>query len=343
MTYQRAAFIFGSCWLLCAALGMAFTPQDKIPQPPKQYKTGLKLPAADVRAKVSAKLLARHGARVARLPRVTAASFDCSTAFGNVPGIKDQMQCGSCYVFAAVDAAEMAFIKAGTLSLTGGGMSEQYFLDCKSVGGCDGGWPSEVIELCRTEGVPLTVAYGAYKGSVGTCNAGKTLYPVADWGYCTPGQTSGIASTQDIKNCMTQYGPISVCVDATGFSSYTGGIYATPGTDINHAVILTGWDDARGAWKLRNQWSKDWGEQGYMWIKYGAASVGYDAFWVSAAVLPPPPPPDGKTLKSITLTFSDGSTVTYDAGAAPPVPPDLKGMTAEQLIAWLAKQVSPAK
>ncbi|GGH77051.1 MAG: peptidase C1 [Bacteroidetes bacterium] len=39
---------------------------------------------------------------------------------------------------------------------------------------------------------------------------------------------------------------------------YTGG----------HAVVVIGYDDRRGAYKILNSWGEDWGENGYGWIAY---------------------------------------------------------------------------
>ena len=44
-----------------------------------------------------------------------------------------------------------------------------------------------------------------------------------------------------------------------------------------------GWDDKKGrsgAWKIKNTWGKNWGEDGFMWIEYGSNNVGFGAFWV---------------------------------------------------------------
>ncbi|HUM51499.1 MAG TPA: C1 family peptidase [Chitinophagales bacterium] len=41
-------------------------------------------------------------------------------------------------------------------------------------------------------------------------------------------------------------------------------------TDVNHAMIITGWNDkiGGGAWKVMNSWAADWGDYGYVWITY---------------------------------------------------------------------------
>ena len=42
-----------------------------------------------------------------------------------------------------------------------------------------------------------------------------------------------------------------------------------------------GWDDAKGAWLLKNSWGPRWGVDGFMWIKYGTCNVGLGACWVT--------------------------------------------------------------
>lgn len=43
---------------------------------------------------------------------------------------------------------------------------------------------------------------------------------------------------------------------------------------LDHAILLVGWDDATSSWVLRNSWGSSWGESGYMRIKYGMCKVG---------------------------------------------------------------------
>jgi C1A family cysteine protease len=58
---------------------------------------------------------------------------------------------------------------------------------------------------------------------------------------------------------------------------------------VNHGVTLIGWDDATGAWLIKNSWGTGWGdtcglgtERGYMWISYNCDNIGYGAAWVQA-------------------------------------------------------------
>lgn len=54
-----------------------------------------------------------------------------------------------------------------------------------------------------------------------------------------------------------------------------------------HAVVLVGYDDARGAFKVRNSWGKSWGLGGYFWIDYDyvADKSLCNDFWVINSVL----------------------------------------------------------
>ncbi len=87
----------------------------------------------------------------------------------------------------------------------------------------------------------------------------------------------------------------------TWATDFPGGVFvgapSTPGLSmqnggaagIDHMVLLIGWEDAPpggppgvGAWIVKNSWSEDWGDKGFMKLAYGTANVGFNAAWISA-------------------------------------------------------------
>lgn len=105
-------------------------------------------------------------------------------------------------------------------------------------------------------------------------------YKIDSWGYV--GSANGVPSVDAIKTAIYQYGPVAVAVAADSyFQSYTGGVFnRNSSSQVNHAVVLVGWDDSQQCWILRNSWGSGWGESGYMRIKYGVNQVGYGATYV---------------------------------------------------------------
>lgn len=229
---------------------------------------------------------AKHGARLRALRSVPMpASFD-SRAMGVVGPIKNQITCGSCWDFSGTGLVEIAYNRAGL----GGGadvfvLSEEYTLSCYQNGQCDGDDNTTVLDWAKAHGLPLTADYGAYKAAPGTClwQPSMTLYQIDDWGFANADGSFDVPSNDDIKSAIFHYGAVGCAVAADdAFEAYTSGVFQSTQSDpnqIDHDVILVGWDDADGAWILRNTWDVSWGESGYMRIAYGANLVGTEAVW----------------------------------------------------------------
>jgi C1A family cysteine protease len=305
--------------LMAAMIGLTVgtLPESEAAQPKKVVKhgRGYKPSTPDARKRLHAGAKARNDSIVKRLPKATAASFDCRTAFNNVLPTDDQGQCGDCFGVSSADGASMAMIKAGILpnDTVAGRLSSQYGLDSGAFqGGCDGGDEAQVIEYIHSTGFPLTSQYGPYSASPGQLQntTGMTFYKLASYGYCTPSQEEGIAADQDVKNCMAMWGPISVAFDASECDNYVWpGTMTGNGRNVDHAVLNIGWDDnhdngdgTKGAWLGMNQWgqastttvsfqSQPWGgPNGTFWIKYGSDSWNTESIWMSGAPIPSPGP-----------------------------------------------------
>lgn len=183
--------------------------------------------------------------------------------------IKNQGSCGSCWAFGTLGAMEAAYKKKYGTTLD---LSEQYLVSCNTLGyGCDGGWFA--FAMCKSPGAIIESCF-PYKAVDAPCTycTNPTRYKVYSYGSVSNTVTK-------IKTAIQTYGCVTAAVYVNSyFQAYRSGTFTgcTSGS-VNHAIILCGWDDARGAWRLKNSWGTSWGESGFMWIKYGCCSVGYGA------------------------------------------------------------------
>ncbi len=207
-----------------------------------------------------------------------AAHFDWRD-YGKVTPVKDQGSCGDCWNFSAMGTYEGSYSIRNNRSVN---VSEQHALSCSRAGTCDGGWYGPVFSWMLTTGATDEASL-PYHGADEPCPPHvKHLYWSSVWGFVS--DSTSIPTVAQIKQAICDHGPVSVAVDATSaFQAYTGGVFNEndPG-DINHAVVLVGWDEATGSWILRNSWGTGWGENGYMRISYQSNKVGYAAGWVEA-------------------------------------------------------------
>jgi len=76
-----------------------------------------------------------------------------------------------------------------------------------------------------------------------------------------------------VLNQIVKNGPMAISVDASSWQGYGGGVFDgcnQQSPDLDHAVQLVGagTDPQYGDyWLVRNSWSADWGEDGYIRIR----------------------------------------------------------------------------
>lgn len=208
--------------------------------------------------------------------RINAKSIDWN-ARGALTPIKNQGQCGSCWAFSATEQLESQYFqKYGQLKT----LSPQQVVSCDTTClGCGGGNPIEAWGYVYSFGgqemnneYPYT---SGITGQSGTCDSnaadvtedvGATYHLIAQ----SPSQESNMLA-------QIQESPMSVCVDATLWQTYQGGVITAEsgcGTQIDHAVQATGYNAEGNYWIVRNSWGESWGENGFVWLEYGANVCG---------------------------------------------------------------------
>lgn len=229
--------------------------------------------------------------RLSRPVKLDAPEFPAASAVdwrtsGAVTPVKDQGQCGSCWAFSAVEGVESAwFLKHKTLPV----LSPQQVVSCDTVdAGCNGGDLPTAFDYIKSAGLTTEASYPYKSGTSGTtysCNQ-KSITTIAanitGFTYATT-PCYGLCPSQDeatlLKN-LGAVGPSSICVDASSWSGYQGGIYSSgcshAYTALDHCVQLVGYNPGTTTpyWIVRNSWGTSWGEDGYIYLKYGANTCG---------------------------------------------------------------------
>jgi len=210
---------------------------------------------------------------------------------GIVTKVRDQKTCGDCWAFATLGAYESNYAKINSGKLID--CSEQCLLSCSGAGTCKGGfWASKYL---RDVGVSSELDY-KYTADDSKCQTQPPRpYRAVNFGWVSTSQD--IPTVEELKAALADHGAIAIALRATPNLVKFLRAEAQPPPEgrkdvkvfaeddqgiVNHAVTLIGWDDAKGAWLIKNSWGTSMGDSGFFYIKYGADSVGYGAQWIDA-------------------------------------------------------------
>jgi C1A family cysteine protease len=218
-------------------------------------------------------------------------------ASGYVTPIRNQGQCGACWIFAATTDFESDVLIKETVSNLTLNYSEQEVGDCNiwhRAGGyslCNGG-NSQMTTNFFTKNGSANESCHPYAAAPGTCQNCSIHRNADNWRIITGYNGNDLGNVPVIQNAILNYGPVysTIYAGGPGFSGYYSGVYDYWGPeDVNHAIQIIGWDNSlphshgTGAWLIKNSWGTGWGAghkyPGCAWVAYGAANIGD---WTSA-------------------------------------------------------------
>eukprot|EP01116_Phalansterium_solitarium_P012992 TRINITY_DN297_c0_g2_i1.p1 TRINITY_DN297_c0_g2~~TRINITY_DN297_c0_g2_i1.p1 ORF type:complete len:359 (+),score=118.31 TRINITY_DN297_c0_g2_i1:77-1078(+) len=206
---------------------------------------------------------------------------------GKTTPVKDQQQCGSCWAFSATEGIESAWLMANNSQLV---LSPQQIVSCDTVDqGCNGGDLPTAFAYVQKAGIETDAdyPYTSGGGDSGKCkyDASKVKVHISGFQYAV---NNGTKNDSVLAIASYAQGPLSICVDASTWQNYNGGILKKHcGTALDHCVQLVGWGVQSGTeyWIVRNSWNTDWGLDGYIWIQKNSGKdlcgITMEATWVT--------------------------------------------------------------
>lgn len=212
-------------------------------------------------------------------------------AKGAVTPVKNQGACGDCWAFSTAEGIESAVYMA-TGSLVG--LSEQQLTSCdQEMHGCGGGDPGYALEYVKKSGGIASQAdypdASPQSGITGNCSwDGSKAAIVTGSRYAVPACEDGSCDNQDeegLAAAVAKYGPLSICINADPWNNTLGWTIdhvwqpencSHGANDLDHCVQLVGYDKTAPVpyWKIKNSWTAEWGEGGYLRIPYGKNTCG---------------------------------------------------------------------
>lgn len=198
---------------------------------------------------------------------------------GVLTSVKDQGNIGACWTFGVIGSLE-------SLLLTK--MDSVYNLSEENMATCHG------FNYAKNEGGNFNIATSYLVNLKGPLLEKEDPYISSLSSICKIADvkpTIHVYDTywvrkevNDYKILLMNYGaiPVTMFYDDPFYNLRDNTYYYSGSEDVNHLVLLTGWDDdkeisyfgdrvqknKKGAWIAKNSWGRNWGDDGYFYISY---------------------------------------------------------------------------
>jgi C1A family cysteine protease len=238
---------------------------------------------------------------IMRGSQVDTNSFDWRNYNGSnwLTPVRDQGSCGGCWAFSAIGVVEASLNIASDNPNLDKDLSEQYLIsDCDdSIGSCCGGTMAGALGFIQEEGVPDENCMPYIDGN--SCNCDETCmctYNSGDEYICSNTTCSDRCddwssrlslineygyvpnNREIIKDKLREYGPLAAAMNFEEDNQFDeNGIYrCKTNDDLNHGVIIVGYNNSDGYWIIRNSWGSTWNGDGYFKLGYGECGIEQD-------------------------------------------------------------------
>lgn len=210
--------------------------------------------------------------------------------------VRNQGNCGSCYVFSSL-AMHEARIRIATNNSKTTIFSTQEPVSCSEYSqGCDGGFIYLLGGKYGEDFGFIADDCYPYHAETGTCKPSNcSRHYTGEYGYI--GGYYGACNEPLMMLELVKNGPIGVAFEVyQDFFNYKGGIYHHTGLldkfnpleVTNHAVLAVGYGEESKTnekyWIIKNSWGDAWGENGYFRIRRGTDECGIES--MAATALP---------------------------------------------------------
>lgn len=199
--------------------------------------------------------------------------------FPELPTALNQGFKGSCIAYAIADACTLMNNETKTLAdgkpnYNAYASGDYLYEKCRiSKNSCQGGiYYIDALDVLKTEGTTTYSDMGlTLCGTLPTKSQQNNAKKFRINDYYRLTSDTGKPTLEDIKRQLANGNPviISIAID-NDFTSSSIKLW-----DINnsvyaggHAVVLTGYDNEKQAFRLLNSWGSNWGENGYLWATY---------------------------------------------------------------------------